>query len=112
MPRFSAIMTACVRSDALSLGRMLFMCVLTVPSEMSSSAAINLFDFPAATRRNTCVSRSVSASSATCSAMSIAISGGTLRLPEWTTRIVSVRSFLTRFLSRYPAAPAFSAAAA
>ena len=48
MPRFRAIITACVRSEASSFGRMLFMCVLTVPSEMASSAAISLFDFPAA----------------------------------------------------------------
>src|ERR1700739_1500897 len=54
---------------------MLFMCVLTVPSEMSSSAAISLFDFPSATHRSTSISRSVGASSATCSAMSVAISG-------------------------------------
>jgi hypothetical protein len=42
IPRLKAIITAWVRLEASSVGIMFFICALTVPSEMSSSAAISV----------------------------------------------------------------------
>ena len=47
IPRFSAIVTACVRSFALSLSRILLTWLFTVSSVMASRAAISLLAFPA-----------------------------------------------------------------
>jgi hypothetical protein len=57
IPRFSAIITACVLSFADSLAKILLICALTVSSEIPSSPATILLAAPAATCRNTSISR-------------------------------------------------------
>src|SRR5215469_8586115 len=109
MPRFKAMVTAWVRSFVLSFERILLMWPLTVSSEMVKWSAMILLELPAATSRKTSISRSVNASSAWCSAISMAISEGILFRPACTLRMVSTNSFLTMPFSRYPDAPALNA---
>ena len=59
-PRRIAMVTAWVRSSALSLAIRLFMRALTVSSEMLSASATSRLLLPSATSRNTLNSRSVS----------------------------------------------------
>src|SRR5579875_1867091 len=61
MPRRSAMATACVRSLALSLLKMLCTCILTVPGAVPSRCPISLFPKPRATKLSTSTSRGVSA---------------------------------------------------
>jgi hypothetical protein len=95
IPRFSAIVTACVRSLAPSLARMFEMWLLTVSSAIDSRPAISLFAFPAAISRSTSISRYERASSEAWSTNSAATSGGMRFWPAWTARMVSSSSLRT-----------------
>jgi hypothetical protein len=89
IPRFSPIVTACVRSFAPNLERMLLTWPLTVSSVIESLSATILFAFPAAISLSTSISREVNESSARWSATCRATSAGTRFWPAWTARIVS-----------------------
>src|SRR5258708_27095102 len=65
IPRFSPIVTACVRSFAPSFERMFLTCPLTVSSVIDNFSAISLLAFPAAIALRTSISRGVKVSSAT-----------------------------------------------
>ncbi len=64
--------------------------------------AITLLDVPLATLRRTSISRSVKASSATCSTIPAAISDGKRRRPAWIVRIVSMSSSRSILFRRRP----------